>query len=86
LLRHGLICTDKRTWTQAHFRWLEEVRLEHPVQQIVFQEYVDAVKQSQERASRFPARKSAHLQRKAEETSEVVQACTAIAAALWNRA
>jgi transposase len=26
------------------------VRLEHPVQQIVFQEYVDAVKQAQERA------------------------------------
>ena len=50
LLRHGLIYTGKSTWTQAHFRWLEEVRLEHPVQQIVFQEYVDAVKQAQERA------------------------------------
>jgi transposase len=50
LLRHGLIYPGKSTWTQAHFRWLEEVRLEHPVQQIVFQEYVDAVKQAQERA------------------------------------
>ena len=30
--------------TQAHYRWLETVKCDHPVQQIVFQEYVDTVK------------------------------------------
>lgn len=29
---------------QAHNRWLETVKLAHPVQQIVFQEYIDTVK------------------------------------------
>ena len=29
LLRHGLIYKGKSTWTKAHFRWLEEVRLAH---------------------------------------------------------
>jgi transposase len=34
----------KSNWTQAHFRWLEEMKFTQPVQQIVFQEYVDTVK------------------------------------------
>jgi transposase len=44
LLRHGKRYGGKRNWTQAHFRWLETVKLDHPVQQIVFQEYIDTVK------------------------------------------
>jgi transposase len=44
LLRHGKSYSGKSNWTQAHYRWLEEVKFEHPVQQIVFQEYVDTVK------------------------------------------
>jgi len=44
LLRHGKRYDGKSHWTQAHYRWLEQVRLDHPVQQIVFQEYVDMVK------------------------------------------
>jgi transposase len=43
LLRHGKRFSGKSHWTQAHFRWLETVKFEHPVQQIVFQEYVDLV-------------------------------------------
>jgi transposase len=31
-------------WTQAHYRWLETVKFNQAVQQIVFQEYVDSVK------------------------------------------
>jgi transposase len=44
LLRHGKRYTgSKSNWTQAHFRWLETVKFEQPVQQIVLQEYIDTV-------------------------------------------
>lgn len=36
LLRYGKNYSGKRNWTQAHFRWLEEVKFTHPIQQIVF--------------------------------------------------
>ena len=49
LLRHGRIYAGRTRWTQAHFRWLEAQRFDHPAQQIVFQEYVDAVKEAQDR-------------------------------------
>jgi transposase len=50
LLRHGKVyTTGKSRWTLAHFRWLESIKFAIPVQQIVFQEYVDAVKQAQQR-------------------------------------
>jgi transposase len=52
LLRHGKVYeSGKRKWTQAHFRWLERVKFEVPVQQIVFEEYVGAIKQNQQRVS-----------------------------------
>ena len=44
LLRHGRRYDGKSNWTQVHYRWLEAVKLDHPVQQIVFQEYVDTVR------------------------------------------
>jgi transposase len=43
LLRHGKRYSGKTRWTQAYFRWLEQVKFDRPVQQIVFQEYVDLV-------------------------------------------
>ena len=43
LLRHGKRYDGKSNWTQAHFRWLEKVKFDQPVQQIVMQEYVDTV-------------------------------------------
>ncbi len=51
LLRHDRIYQGKSKWTQAHFRWLETVKFGAPVQQIVFQEYVDMVKQCQKRVA-----------------------------------
>ncbi len=52
LLRHGRVYrAGKSRWTQAHFRWLEEQAFEQPVQQVVFQEYVDAVTQAQARVA-----------------------------------
>jgi transposase len=52
LLRHGKVYeSGKSKWTQAHFRWLERVKFDVPVQQIVFEEYVGAIKQSQQRVA-----------------------------------
>ena len=42
LLRHRRVYSGKSRWTQAHFRWLEEQKFEIALQQLVFQEYVDA--------------------------------------------
>ena len=44
LLRHGKKFPGKCKWTQAYYRWLEEITFEMPAQQIVLQEYVDTVK------------------------------------------
>jgi transposase len=45
LLRHGQRYDGgKSHWTQAYYRWLETVKFDSPVQQIVFQEYVDLVR------------------------------------------
>lgn len=49
LLRHGHVYTGKSRWTQAHFRWLEQVKMATPVQQVVMQEYVDTVRDAQRR-------------------------------------
>ena len=52
LLRYGRIYeSGKSRWTQAHFRWMEGLKFDVAVQQIVFQEYVDAVKQAEARVA-----------------------------------
>jgi len=52
LLRYGRnYDAGKSRWTQAHYRWLEKVKFDLAIQQIVFQEYVDAVKQAEERVA-----------------------------------
>lgn len=44
LLRHGrLYAAGKTKWTQMHSHWLTTLAFASPVQQIVFQEYVDTV-------------------------------------------
>lgn len=52
LLRNGRIYSQgKSRWTQTHFRWMEGLKFEIDTQQIVFQEYVEAVKQAEARVS-----------------------------------
>ncbi|MBI9102314.1 MAG: IS110 family transposase, partial [Spirochaetales bacterium] len=52
LLRHGYIYRDgKSKWTQAHFKWMENLKFDNSIQQIVFEEYISAVKQAQRRVS-----------------------------------
>jgi len=52
LLRYGRIYDQgKSRWTLTHFRWLEGLKFDIAVQQIVFQEYIDAVRQAEARVS-----------------------------------
>lgn len=51
LLRHSRVYPGKSRWTKAHYRWLEQIKFDVPVQQIVFQEYVEAVKEAQRRVA-----------------------------------
>lgn len=50
LPRHGRRYDgDKSRWTQAHYWWFETVKFDQPVQQTVFQEYVNTVKPMSQR-------------------------------------
>ncbi len=50
LLRHGKPWPSHKTrWTNSHFNWLEEIKFDQPVLQVVLQEYIDTVKQAQQR-------------------------------------
>jgi transposase len=49
LLRHGTVYPGRSKWTKTYFRWLESLRFETTAQQIVFQEYIDIVKDAQQR-------------------------------------
>ncbi len=51
LLRHGQVYGGKSKWTQAHFRWLEGCRFSQPAQQIVFEEYIQAIRQASARVA-----------------------------------
>ena len=52
LLRHGRTRSGKN-WTLAHRRWLSTIRFEHPARQIVLQDYIDAVEDTQARRDRL---------------------------------
>jgi transposase len=53
LLRLGFRYSGKTAWTPTHFRWFSALRMPHSAQQIAFQEYIHAVKESTERVSRL---------------------------------
>ncbi|WP_445003105.1 IS110 family transposase [Halomonas mongoliensis] len=61
LLRHGKIYGGKSKWIPAHFRWLETVRFATPVQQIVLQEYIEAVREAQRRVAGLEGQMEAAL-------------------------
>ncbi len=43
LLRHGHIYSGKKNWSEAHFNWISDIKMDHPCQQITLQEYVNYV-------------------------------------------
>ncbi|MBV8091704.1 MAG: IS110 family transposase, partial [Acetobacteraceae bacterium] len=49
LLRHGRRYGGRKTWSGTHRAWLAGQRFEHPAQQIVFQDYVQAVEDAERR-------------------------------------
>ncbi len=54
LLRHNIRYQGRANWSEKHLRWLaDEVRLPHPAQQVVFQEYVDTVTEAAFRMQRL---------------------------------
>jgi transposase len=55
LLRHGKVYEGKSRWTKMYWRWLESVKFDLPVQQLVLQEYIDSVKSSQRRVAELEA-------------------------------
>src|SRR4030042_3968952 len=55
LLRHGHRFSGRTTWGRGYWRWLLGLSLEHPAQQIVLQEYLDAVREATARVQRLTA-------------------------------
>jgi len=56
VLRHGHHWpSNKARWTMTHFNWLEGLKFAHDWQQVVLQEYIDAVKAAQARVAAMTA-------------------------------
>lgn len=53
LLRSGYRYTGRSLWTQAHRRWIADIKMPHPSQQIVLQEYVDHLDHCNARVQRL---------------------------------
>jgi hypothetical protein len=53
LLRHDRIFSGREYWSPAHRRWLAEQNVEHPAQQIVFQDAIDAIEDGAARLRRL---------------------------------
>jgi len=53
LLRHGRVYAGKKGWTLAYRRWLTTVRFDHPAQQVVLQDYINAVTDAEARVARL---------------------------------
>jgi len=56
VLRHGHAWPSNKTrWTHTHYHWLESLRFSHDWQQVVLQEYIDAVKATSQRVADITA-------------------------------
>jgi len=55
LLRHGHRFPGKTTWGRGYWRWLRQLAMPYPAQQIVLQEYLDAVQEATARVQRLTA-------------------------------
>jgi len=53
LLRGGLRYTGKSTWSKVHMRWLSDIKMPHPSQQIVLQEYINTITECSLRVQRL---------------------------------
>jgi len=63
LLRQGIVWSaGKRNWTRRHREWLEGLRFDLAAEQVVFQDYLLATGQIEERIARLDARLEALAQ------------------------
>lgn len=53
LLRHGYRYPGRKSWTPAHLRWLSDIAMPHPAQQIALQEYIHSVTENTTRVDRL---------------------------------
>lgn len=53
LLRLGYRYKGKSNWSLEHFRWLSDQKMPTPTQQVVFQEYINAIEETSERVNRL---------------------------------
>jgi len=53
LLRSGFRYSGKTAWSLAHWRWISDIKMPHPAQQITLQEYVDTIRSCSERVERI---------------------------------
>jgi len=55
-LRHGHAWPSNKTcWTKTHYNWLKSLKFPHDWQQVVLQEYIDAVQESSQRVADITA-------------------------------
>ena len=63
VLRHGHHWpSHKNRWTKSHYHWLESLRFERTWQQVVLQEYIDAVKAASRRVEDITAQMMSALE------------------------
>ncbi len=61
LLRHDIRCPHSENWSEAHLRWLAEIKLPHPTSQIAYQEYLDSVTEAAKREERIMKEIDKHI-------------------------
>lgn len=53
LLRHGFLYSGQTKWSKVHFRWISNIKMTHPAQQITLQEYVNSLDECRKRVKRL---------------------------------
>ena len=53
LLRNRIVYSGRCAWSKAYFRWLADIAMAYPAQQVALQEYIDAVHESIQRVDRL---------------------------------
>jgi transposase len=53
LLRHHIRYSGRSAWSKAYFRWLSDIAMAYPAQQVTLQEYIDAVHEGIGRVDRL---------------------------------
>ena len=62
LLRHEIRYAGKTAWSAAHRRWLADIKLPDPAQEIAFEEYVQSIEEAEARLRRLAQVIGVHLE------------------------